>query len=81
MPDYTKEDMKVLVSMCEDGTVPRELIPELDYDSGRFKEMLIKYKQQKAITYLYEMPLEDLPLYINDQEVAGYIKYRFTVAK
>jgi len=57
------------------------MMEDVDYDPGRFRELLERYKQKKAIQFLYEMPLEDIGLKVNDEETMGYLKFRCTVAK
>lgn len=81
MVEYTKEDMKILANMSKEGSVARVYLEELDYDPQKFLGLIQEYHLKKDIYYLFEMPLEEIPLLINRGEVSGYLKYRLQVAK
>lgn len=80
-PDYTREDMQKLAEMSREGSPAHEMMEDVDYDPGRFREFLERYKQKRAIEFLYEMPLEDIGLRVNDEETMGYLRFRCTIAK
>jgi hypothetical protein len=65
---------------CE-GSPAHEMMEDIDYDPVRFRELLEKYKQKRAIEFLYEMPLEEIGLRVNDDETYGYLRFRCTIAK
>lgn len=79
--EYTSEDMKVLANMSQEGSVPSVYLPELKYDPRKFKQLLVDHHLKKDIHYLFEMPLEDIPLLINKGTVSGYLSFRLRVAK
>jgi len=78
---YTKEDMKKLEEMSEEGTIPRAFLEDLDYDPDKFKALLQEYGLKNDVYDLYEMPLEDIPLIVNDKTKTGYLMFRATVRK
>lgn len=81
MPDYTTEDMRTLEKMSREGSPLNALMEDCDYDPIRVRELLEQYHQTKAIQFLFEMPLDDIGLKVNDEETMGYLKFRCTVAK
>jgi len=81
MVAYTKEDMKVLESMSEDGTFCREFMEDMNYDPQILHDHLDKHNLKKDIHYLFEVPLEEVPLLINRGEISGYLRFRLTVGK
>jgi len=74
-PDYTREDMQKLAEMSREGSPAHEMMEDIDYDPGRFLELLERYKQKRAIEFLYEMPLEDIGLRVNDEETMGFEQF------
>lgn len=75
VPDYTREDMMKLAEMSREGSPAHEMMEDIDYDPGRFLELLERYKQKRAIEFLYEMPLEDIGLRVNDEETMGFEQF------
>lgn len=80
-PKYTKDDMRKLAEMSEEGTVPAVFLEELGYDPKKFKELLSRHHLTKDIHYLYEVPLIEIPLLINKGEVCGYLQWRLAIGK
>lgn len=80
-PQYTREDMIKLAEMSREGSPLHELLEDCDYDPGRCRGLLEQYNQKRAIEFLFEMPLEDIGLRVNDEETMGYLRYRCTIAK
>lgn len=81
MPDYTKEDMKKLEEMSEPYSISRAFLEYLDYDPGKFKELLLKHGLKKDVYDLFERPLDDIPLIVNDKTKSGYLLFRATISK
>lgn len=81
MVKYTKEDMKTLAEMSLPTSPPAVFLPGMDYDPDKFLELMKSYHLTKEIHYLFEVPLEDVPLLINKGEVSGYLRYRLSIAK
>jgi hypothetical protein len=80
-PEYTIEDMKVLAGMSDDESIPANFLPDMDYDPETFKKFLVDNGLVSDAHYLYELPLEDVPLLIDKGNVSGYLRFRFTVGK
>lgn len=81
MVEYTREDMEILAKMSREESPAAVFLPDMDYDPDKFRKLLESYHLKKDIYYLYEMPLEDIPLLINKGEVSGYLRFRLHVAK
>lgn len=80
-PAYTKEDMRILVEMSKEGSIAEAYLPEMDYDPEAFKAFLKKKGLFKDVRYLFEIPLEDVPLIINRGDLSGYLKFRMNIFK
>jgi hypothetical protein len=78
---YTKEDMRLLHNMSKEGSIIRDQLEDLNFDPVLFKEMLESYGLKNEIHYLYELPFEELALYIHKIEGSGYIDFRFRIQK
>ena len=81
MIEYTAEDMKTLAGMSHPTSPAAVFLPQMAYDPCKFMDLLTSYHLKKDIHYLFEMPLEDIPLLINRGEVSGYLKFRMQIAK
>ena len=80
-PHYTKEDMKTLWKMSEEGSPVKEYMGECKYDPKLFQKFLFSYHLKKDIYYLFEAPLEEVPLLINKGEISGYLRFRLSIGK
>jgi hypothetical protein len=80
-PAYTKEDMRTLVKMSAEGSIAEAYLPDLDYDPEAFQSLLRAKGLNKDVHYLFEVPLEDVPLIINRGDLSGYMQFRMTVYK
>lgn len=80
-PVYTKEDMQMLVKMSAEGSIAEAYLPDMDYDPEVFQSLLRAKGLMKDVHYLFEVPLEDVPLIINRGDLSGYLKFRMTVCK
>jgi hypothetical protein len=80
-PQFDCDDMKKLAEMSREGSVTHELLEDCDFQPDRFRDLLATHNLKKDLLYLFEMPLTDLPLHINEEHLMGYIKFRVTVAK
>lgn len=81
MIKYTKKDMKVLHEMSVEGSPARVFLEEGNYSPDKLLETMKKYGQTKDIGYLFEMPLHEVPLLINQGNISGYLKFRLKVGK
>jgi hypothetical protein len=81
MIEYTKEDMQKLAEMSNQTSPPAVFLPNMNYDPKKFLNFLNEYHLSKDVHYLFELPLEDVPLLINKGEVSGYLQFRLSVAK
>lgn len=81
MINYTKNDMRVLFNLSVDGSIPKSFLPELNFSPKAFKQLLESYGLKKDVTYLFEMPLKNVGLLINEGNVSGYLKFRLQVGK
>lgn len=82
-PKYTRADMKKLAEMSDDASVAAIFLAEeeINYDPKKFRDLLKRHNLTKDINYLYEMPLNEIPLLINKGEVSGYLQFRLAVGK
>lgn len=80
-PEYTREDMIKFAEMSADGSFIRETLEDIDYDPGTLRSILVQHGQNKAVQFLFNMPLEDIGLKVNDEETMGYLRFRCTIAK
>ncbi len=80
-PIYTKTDMKKLAEMSKEHSPAKIFLEEVNYDPKKFKDILEEYSLNRDILYLYETPIEEIPLLINKGEISGYLKFRLTVGK
>lgn len=74
---YTTEDMRALAE-CSSAELAA-LLEELEYDPEAFEEMLKGIPKDHRI--LYEIPLEDLIMDLDNQRIMGYINFRMKVGK
>ena len=80
-PLYTKKDMKTLETMSVEGSPTREFLEIYDYDPKRFQKFLVENGLQKEAQYLFDLPLEEIPLLMDRGEISGYLRFRLTVGK
>ena len=79
MIEYTKEDLLKLKTMVAPGSVLETELEDMAYDPTQFKEFLKKLPKQYE--FLYDIPLEELPQRINDQNTLGLLNWRFSIGK
>lgn len=77
MISYTTEDIKILAD-CSSGELAA-LLEDIDYDPKQFEEMMKGLP--KDYHFLYKIPYEDLPEYIDDPRFAGYLIFRLKAGK
>jgi len=80
-PHYTKEDMKKLAEMSEEGSITATYLPELNHDPKRFRELLETYNLHTDIKYLFQLPINQVPLLINQGNAHGILQYRLKLSK
>lgn len=76
---YTREELKKLHTMCNEGSVFESTLIDIDFDPVKFKEFIRPLKQH--FQYLYQMPLDELPLEMDNKSVTGLINFRFSIGK
>ena len=76
---YTKEDLKKLLTMCNTGSVFETELIDTDFDPVKFKDFIRPLKQH--FQYLYQVPLNDLPMEMDNKSVTGLINFRFSIGK
>ena len=81
MIKYTKEDMQTLQKMSAPTSPAAVYLPELNYKPKAFKELLESYGLKKDVHYLFELPLNQVGLLINQGNISGYLKFRLNVGK
>jgi hypothetical protein len=81
MPDYTRDDMKILAHKSPPTSVAAVFLEDFDYDPKMFRDLLEEHHLDKDVQYLFEMPFEDLPMEINNATYMGYISFRLSVGK
>lgn len=78
---YTKKDMHILHGLSKEGTIVRDQLEELEYDPVKFRKVLESYGLKKEIYFLFELPFEEVALYIHKGEVSGYLDFRLRIRK
>ena len=76
---YTRDDMKQLHTMCNSGSVFESELVDMNFDPDKFKEFIRPLKQH--FLYLYQMPLDQLPMEMDNKSVMGLINFRFSISK
>ena len=77
---YTKEDIKKLSTMVNRGSVLETELEDMDYDPDKFKAYM-KKNVPKEYHILFETPLEDIAMMLNERNIQGLINFRFAVGK
>ena len=78
--EYTKEDMRVLKTMVNSGSVYEGVLEDSDYDPEVFKAFVQKHVPREY-NILYETHMEDLPTLMTDRSIQGLINFRFALGK
>jgi hypothetical protein len=78
--EYTKEDLKVLFSMCNEGSsIPVEL-EEIDYDPNKFKAYMRQLPKQ--FRFIYQTSLDDIICSgINNPAFQRFFTWRTSISK
>jgi len=77
---YTKEDLHKLSTMVAPGSVYEMLLDQLNYDPAKFKA-IVKASVPNEYKILYETPLEDLALMLDNVAIKGLLNFRFSIGK
>jgi hypothetical protein len=77
--EYTKEDLLKLRAMSPSGSVFETELEDMEYDPIKFKEFIKRLP--KHFNFLYNIPLGELPLKINDTGIQGLLMWRFSIRK
>ena len=80
-PKYTKKDMMTLEQMSSTSSVLKFLLKKVGYDPKEFSKLLLERRLKKEHQFLFEMPLDDLMLNLNDSTKSGYISFRVSIGK
>lgn len=81
MPKYTINDMKILENLSETSSVLKHILKKYNYSPLKFKKFLKDHKLKKELYYLFEMPIEEIPLKLKHSEMSGYLTFRMTIGK
>ena len=79
MIEYTKKDLLKLKTMVAPGSVLEVEFEDMAYDPGQFKEFMKQLPKQYK--FIYDIPLEELPMKINDRNTQGLLNWRFSLGK
>lgn len=80
-PKYTKKDMKRFAEMCEESSPMLMILEEVDHDPIKLRDKLEEYGLHKDIKYIFETPLDEIPLLLDKKEIAGYMSFRLDIGK
>lgn len=76
---FTRDDLKNLHTMCNMGSALETVLEDIDYDPVKFKQYIRRLPTH--FKYLYQMPLSELPLEMDNKSVQGLINFRFSISK
>ena len=79
MIEYTRDDLLKLKTMVAPGSALDTELEDMDYDPAKFEEYVQNLPKQHK--FLYDIPLEELPMRINDRSIQGLLNWRFSVGK
>lgn len=74
---YTTEDIKALAA-CSSSELA-SLLEDMNYDPEEFEQMMRGLPKDHK--FLFETPMEDLPEYIDNPRIMGYLNFRMKVGK
>jgi hypothetical protein len=77
--EYTKEDLERLQEMVPPSNPLAFLLKKNNFDPVWFEGLMKKWPREHAL--IYDTPLEDLPLDINDTMLNGIRTWRFFIRK
>lgn len=80
-PTYTKKDMKRFAKMCEKDSPMIMILEDINFDPALLREKLEEYGLHSDIKYLFETPLDDIPLLLDKRQIAGYLAFRLDIGK
>lgn len=89
MNTFTVEDLKVLVDMSPTTSAIAYTLKRKGYDPKFFHNMLWAYSR-KEWSFVYEVPYDDLPLYVNGApsdkykyhpKMEGFLQWRLKIGK
>jgi hypothetical protein len=79
MIEYTRDDLLKLKTMVAPGSSLEIELEDMDYDPVKFEQYVQRVPKQHK--FLFDIPLEELPLKINDHGIQGLLNFRFSVGK
>jgi hypothetical protein len=77
---YTKDDIKKLSTMVNKDSVLESELVDMNFDPDRFK-VYMKKNVPKEYHILFETPLEDIAMMLDERNIQGLINFRFAVGK
>jgi len=87
MNTYTKDDIKTLVDMSPVDSAISYTLKRKEYSTEFFHNMLWAYSK-KEWSFVFEVPYEDVPLYVNGApssryfpNIDGFLKWRLAIGK
>ena len=87
MNTYTEDDIKTLVDMSPKNSAISFTLKRKEYNTEFFHNMLWAYSR-KEWSFVFEVPFEDIPLYINGApaskffpNIEGFLKWRLAIKK
>lgn len=80
-PTYTKKDMKKFAEMCEKNSPMLMILEDVNFDPIKLKEKLKEYGLNNDIKYLFDTPLDEIPLLLSKNQIAGYMSFRLDIGK
>jgi len=76
---YTKEDLESLKNFLSGGSPVHLILDLVGYDPDQF--CLYMQKLKKEWSFIFDTPLNDLPLTMSDTRFEGWRRWRFSIGK
>lgn len=74
---YTQDNLKDLHDCCSQEL--QAILEDINFNPEEFKKMMKGLP--KEYKFLYNTPLEELPLLIHDDRIHGFLMFRFKIGK